>query len=226
MTDETPRPWERQPYDTQASWVYFQLYQEQDPPRSVLVAYRKWRRREGVNEAAPPKKLPGSWSNLSAGKTRRGDPIPGAMTWEQRALAWDDHLAALERQKWAERRLALKEKEWDISHKLLEKAEQMLMFPVVAQESADGRAIIMPAGWRFRDVSAIADAASKLARLAADMKTAQIEIDWREEARKAGILDPDELFRQVVRHFEERLDGADAEGSLEDGLPEPGEIEE
>jgi hypothetical protein len=221
MTDE-PKPWERQPYDTQASWTYFQLYLEQDPPRSALAAYRKYRSQKGLNEAVV-KHLPGSWRNMAVGKTNSGNPIPNAMTWEYRALAWDDHLATLERLKWVERRLSLKEKEWDVAQKLLERAQQMLMFPVVAQESADGKTIIMPAGWKFRDLPSVVAAASKLARLAADMSTENVSVDWREEARKAGIDDPDAIFRITVEQFERHLAGEDAEGSLPNGPTEPGE---
>lgn len=220
--DENPRPWERQPYDTQATWQYFQLYLEQDPPRSLLAAYRKWRSRGGSSEARPTKQVPGGWRNVAAGKTSRGKPLPGAMSFEQRAAAWDDHLADIERQKWAERRLQLKEKEWELGQKLLDKAQQMLMFPVVAQESADGKSIILPAGWKFRDIPAVLAQASKLARLAAEMSTENISIDWREEARKAGI-DPDAIFRQLVSRFEEQLGRQDAAGSLGNGSQEPGE---
>jgi hypothetical protein len=117
--------------------------------------------------------------------------------------------------------LQLREKEWDLGQKLIEKAQQMLMFPVVAQESADGQTLILPAGWKFRDVPTVIQTGSRISRLAAEMSTENINVDWREEARKAGVGNPDELFREVVARLEERLAGEDAPGGLGDGETEP-----
>jgi hypothetical protein len=220
IMDINPKPWERQPYETPAMFGYFLFYLEQDSPRSLITAFRSWRAKRGTNGALA-KRPPGSWRNIAAGKTRQGQPIEGAMTWEERALAWDDNLIDLERQKWVERRLELKEKEWEVSQKLLEKAEQMLMFPVMETRSADGVTVIYPAGWQFRDVPAVAQAASKLARLAAEMATENIAVDWREEARKAGISNPDAIFRETVHKFEREMAGGNDEGGLPDSPAEP-----
>jgi hypothetical protein len=222
MTHEDLNPYERQPYDTPAAWAYFQLYLEQDPPRSINEAYRVWLARKG-RKLARKIGAPGSWRNLSTGKAPSGNPLPGALTWAERAAAWDDHLAALERNKWVERRLALKEKEWDIGEKLLEKAEQMLMFPMAITASEDGQTVIMPTKWTMRDIPAVAQAASKIARLAADMATENLSVDWREEARKAGVTDPDAIYRKLVEQFRAILAGEDDAGSLEGGPTDPGE---
>lgn len=219
MGEEGPKPWERQPYDTQTSWAYFQLYLEQDAPRSINEAYRLHRARRGL-KVARNQGAPGSWRNLGAGKNVRGVALPGAISWERRAAAWDDHVAELDRRKWVERRLQLREKEWDLGQKLIEKAQQMLMFPVMAQESADGKTLILPADWKLRDVPAVVAAASKLARLSAEMSTENLNVDWRDEARKAGVSDPDELFRELVDRLEKRLAGEDAGGGLGDGQEE------
>ena len=218
-------PWERQPYDTPASWVYFQIYLELDPPRSINEAYRIYRARKG-KKTARNQGAPGHWRELAAGKDWNGQPIDGALTWADRAAAWEDHLAALERQKWVKRRLELKEKEWDVGEKLLERAQEMLLFPVAATMTEDEKTIIMPAKWTMRDIPAVAAAASKIARLAADMATENVSIDWREEARKAGIEDPDAIYRRLVEHFQAALAGADDAGSLEGSPTEPGESDQ
>lgn len=216
--NEKPAPWERQPYESAADFRLFQLYLEQDPPRSVNAAYRKYKQR-GRKEAQV-KHAPGSWRNLANGKTRHSAEIPGSLTWAARTLAWDDYLADLERSKWVKRRLELKEKEWDVGSRLMEKAEQMLMFPVIRTESENGYTLIMPAGWKLSDIPNVANAASKLARLAANMATENIDIDWRVEAAKEGVVNPDAIFRQLVEQFKARLDGSDAAGSVA-GSPPP-----
>lgn len=213
---ETPVAWERQPYDTAKSWAMFQLYLEQDAPRSIAGCYRKWQARKGKKEA---RQVPGSFRAIAAGKTSRAEPIPGALSFEERARAFDDYVTELERRKWVERRLKLKEQEWESGTKLLEKVQQMLMFPVMAQESADGRTIIMPAGWNFRDVPAMLSAASKIARLAAEMHTDSIKLDWREEAKKYGVDNPDAIFRELVDKLEGELARDDAAGSLAGSSP-------
>lgn len=216
---DTPFAWERQPYETPGMWAMFQFYIEQDPPRSVFAAYKAWRLKRGKNEAV--KQTPGTWNNICQGKKGHGDVIPGAMTWLERGLALDDYIADQERQKWIERRQKLKEREWDVGTKLLEKGEQMLMFPVIAQQSADGVSVIMPADWRFKDVPTILAQGSKLARLAADMSTENITLDWREAAKKEGI-DVDAIFREVVAKLSQTPVGrGDATGGVPDSPQQP-----
>ena len=83
------RPWERQTWDTDASFAAFQAYLR---TRSVPEAYRQ---KPGKSQA---KQAPGVWNNWAAAKNAKGKLIPGALTWKQRAAAWDDHLARQERQ--------------------------------------------------------------------------------------------------------------------------------
>jgi hypothetical protein len=207
---EPRQPWERQPYESQADFAIFQLYLEQDAPRSVNEAYRKWLSQKGDVKA---RLAPGSWRNLANGKKRNGGAeIPGAMTWTARALAWDDHVADLERQKWIKRRLEIKEQEWEVGSKLLQRGREMLQFPIVTAESQDGRTIIMPAGWKLKDIPQVVSTGSKLSRLAADMVTDSIELDWREEARKDGI-DPDAIFNKLVDELAARMEGGNVAGS-------------
>lgn len=100
---------------------------------------------------------------------------------------------------WSRRRQKIREREWDLSTKLAEKAEAMLLFPmsrqVVQATDPDGRPVITtiePADWRMGDVPRVADAASKLARRAAEM----------EEGRSGLSLRGDNLTFTVVREGE------------------------
>lgn len=208
--DREVLPWERQPYESAANFALFMLYLQQDHPRSVNRAYQTHRINRGEQNAVL-RPAPGSWRNIVSGKTRHGADIPGSMTWQARAMAWDDYLAAQERDKWAARRLELREREWDASSKLLQRSEEMLRFPVTRIESADGMTIVMPAGWNMRDIPNVVAAASRLGRLAAEMATENIGVDWRQEATKQGV-DPDELFENVVNQIAERMARGDDAG--------------
>ena len=212
--------YERQAWDTPTGWALFEIYLSQDPPRSLLRAYNayregKWRAKGGTGEYKPAKRVPGSVRNLAAGKNRDGTPRFGAVPFTTRAIHFEQYLVSIEREKWVRRRLELKEKEWQVSSKILAKAEDMLLFPVMIQETVideDGtKQIIMPAGWSFKDIPGMLNTASKVARLAADMHTKQVRLDWRAEAEKMGI-DPDEFYRNLVNRLVSSMDGASASG--------------
>jgi hypothetical protein len=227
MSDEERPVWERQAYETPSMWAYFRLYLDQDSPRSINAAYRTFVRiKRGEERARQIKNAPGSWRSIAAGKTRSGQAIDGAFTWQERAAAYEDYLADQERRKWAARRQELKEREWETASKLLEKAEQMLLFPVMVQEVEGENTLIFPAKWSMRDIPTIVQAGSKIARLAADMSTENLAIDWREEARREGIENPDELFRKLVSRIESELEGSNDERSLPGSESEPGEDQE
>jgi len=218
--------YERQRWDTPVSWALFQIYLAQDPPRSLLRAYNAYREariraKQGPDVKVEPKpRVPGSFRYLAAGKRRDGTPIDGAVPFTLRVQAYEDYLANLERDKWTGRRLELREKEWNISSRILAKTEDMLLFPVMIQETVlneDGTTqVIMPAGWSFKDIPGMLQTASKIARLAAELHTSQVKLDWRAEAEKEGI-NPDEIYRDLVKRFTDSMDGASATGGLPGG---------
>lgn len=133
--------------------------------------------------------------------------------WVDRAASFDDHLArqrqaAMEHaeradvEKWATRRAEQREREWQLSERLIEKATQMLNFPLQQVEKQDGDkvTIIRPARWSFADAAKLLDTAAKAARLAAEMETertahsvtveqlATMSLEQlEEEARKRGL---------------------------------------
>ncbi|MBK7916487.1 MAG: hypothetical protein IPJ94_09535 [Chloroflexi bacterium] len=91
--DGRPPLWERQPWDTNASYKAFkEFYLPAEEPGRLINAYREYRRQMGVKQA--PSKVPGTWSAWSRGRhPTSGEPIPGAATWAERAAAFDAHVA-------------------------------------------------------------------------------------------------------------------------------------
>lgn len=215
--DGERQPWERQPWDTKQSWQAFRIYLLQEQPRSLIKALREYQRSIG-REPTRRNTIPGYWKTWSSER--------GELTWAQRAAAYDDYLAEQEREKWEKRRLELKEQEWEIGSKLLERGQQMLMFPLSMQKKeevadADGKqvhsvTIIMPAEWKLGDIPKVVQAGSKLARLSADEPTEIV--DWREEARKAGV-DPD-AFKESIREIIAQMGGAVHPGGAGGGEPD------
>lgn len=95
MDEQQPEPWEMQSWDTTGSFRAFrEFYLAQDAPRSVEEAYRRFRARRGVIETQAIR-APGRWQFWSRGYDADGMPIPGALSWKQRAGAWDQHLAEI-----------------------------------------------------------------------------------------------------------------------------------
>lgn len=163
MTDER-KPWDRQRDDEgklepNRWYSRFTAYRLAGPNRSLLGCVNREREQKGIKRY---NSVPGAWSR-AFDKWR----------WRERAEAWDEHRRQEDEAKWQERREELREKEWDTASKLLEKAEQMLRFPVSKAIVEEKNTIIEPAGWKFRDVTAIAETASKLARLASGIETAR-----------------------------------------------------
>jgi hypothetical protein len=128
MTDR--QPWERQGWETATAFDRFQRYYlVQDPPRSVDEAYRRWwyETYPGRTGDVPNKRRPKAWQQWAWPK---GDDTK---SWEERAQALDDHMAAL--------RVA----EWERQH--------MPPAEVIAQLSAIGRGDI----GKFANVIALQD---------------------------------------------------------------------
>lgn len=93
---EGPPLWERQEWDTAASFNAFSLhYFTQEPPRSLDAAYRKAKPKRGrAGNKRDTRRAPTRWRIWAQGKDSKGNKIPGAKTWAERAEAWDDYVAA------------------------------------------------------------------------------------------------------------------------------------
>ncbi len=212
MTDEietdAPPPWERQPWDTNKSFAMFsQHWLPQRPPRKLVVAWRTYIEattgtppredsNRGRKQSVPPYVL--RWA---LARTPQGDPIPEALTWVQRAEAYDSYLAELERQAWIGRQLEVRTAEWEAGKKLTERALAMLATPLFRQVEEDGTLIIEPADWKEADIARALDVASKLMRKAAQMETERVAVvDWRKELEAAGVNAGD-IFERLVQEI-------------------------
>jgi len=125
VADQHPL-WERQAWDTAASFKAFRtwLLQEQRP-RSLDAAYRQQVGREWY-AGGTRIRASDTWRRWYQAKGKDGERIPGARTWEERARAYDDHLAEQERLKWEARRREVREADWQAGEALRDLAAQIL----------------------------------------------------------------------------------------------------
>lgn len=117
--------------------------------------------------------------------------------WQDRIADYDEQLAAAElaalEAQWAARREQIREESWQLAQQLRQRAIELLSHPTVETttteiDTAEGKTVtivIKPSKWAQRDIPAIAETYTKLARLAAGMDTDQIRI--------IEGLDPDDL---------------------------------
>ncbi len=106
MTDDQVPLWERQPWDTTASYKAFKTYYlpASANPFPLITAYRKYRLDKGATQA--PRNTSGAWVSWSRGLTANGKPLDGSRPWKARADAWNAHLDQEELRALAAQRLA------------------------------------------------------------------------------------------------------------------------
>ena len=106
--------------------------------------------------------------------------------WVARVAAWEAIKATADEAEWDERRRKIREGEWSQAQTLLDRAEQMLKFPLaqierVEETYGDGRAkavtIVNPVRWSQRDIARFMQVASELGRLAAEMEQRRQVLD-------------------------------------------------
>lgn len=131
--------------------------------------------------------------------------------WQQRVAVYDEQLRKAERQKVEQLRLKraaeIAESDWELGEMLRKKAREMLSFPLAVVERETGKrqtldgevtidmTIVKPAKWGFADAAKVAEAATKLARLATDQPTDRqhLQIDGM-TPRDLSNLTRDELL--------------------------------
>jgi hypothetical protein len=122
--------------------------------------------------------------------------------WQRRVAHWDK----LERERvetaWRDRRLIIREREWEACQSLLTRAEEMLKFPisrriikdeVVAERKGQVIARMVtfePVRWNQRDIARFQKIASELGRLAAEMVTERAAIEGDLTIVYKGNVDP------------------------------------
>ena len=207
---QTPDPWERQTWESVGAYNRFLDYYLSLPSseRSLRTAYNNYRRDRGMAPARSGP--PGAWQRWSSAHDKYGAPIPGAMSWDERAKAWDFYLAKLKAQelakqaqeeagKWAKRRIELLEEEWEVGSALLDRAKEMMSKGALFRKVArDGRVVIEPVKWAERDITANAKTGSDLLRRCANMPRETIVVDdWEGQLREQGI-DPALALQDLV----------------------------
>lgn len=165
-------PWDRLPEEPNLWFDRFMRFRLMGVRRSVRAVYlREFSQKADEGGEKPP----AAW--YEAAKEWR---------WRERAEAWDETERERIRQEWRAFAVEWRGKERRIAEALLEKAEQMLQFPVakisrvIAENGDQITQIVEPADWRFTDVTRLADTASKLARLAAELETQRQRVEIEE----------------------------------------------
>jgi hypothetical protein len=128
--------------------------------------------------------------------------------WRERAMQYDIMQDRQVQVLWSRRRRDQREKEWELSTRLIAKAEAMLQFPLtrVSKEEtlANGKTkitIIEPAGWRLADIPRMLGVASKLARLASGMETEILNTN------------PETIDEQIARELQRLAPGSENQTS-------------
>jgi len=174
-------PWDRQrnedgEMEPMRWYERFERYRLLGPGRSMLGTYNAERIERGRKATTS---TPIVWVKAA-----------DAWHWQERSEAWDMENIAKRREEqaaWAEE---WKAKEKDMAQRLLDRALEMLRFPLaeITRTGEDGKTtIIMPADWKASDVRQYAETASKLARLAAELNTEQIGVNVNRDELVAGI---------------------------------------
>lgn len=173
--------WERQPWDTNASYRAFKdFYLPESEPGRLIKAYRRFQRQKGVKKASKnePTKVPGSWSNWNRGCGSDGKPIEGAVSWAERAAAFDEHVDRQQLQKLAEAKVKSKEQRRRVAEGALAQLtivwSQMDFRPKVG---ADGR-ITSPELPPFRDaVAALKTVLNEVRIEYGDLPAQQVKVE-------------------------------------------------
>lgn len=178
------KPWEQQPDETSKAYVAFCGYRNLGPERTLIKAYEIYRELDT-----------GSRGSREAPKYFKGWSVEYG--WVERARFFDAHLEDLKTEAmeteaakvgklWASRFENLREQEFAAAQTLIERAQEMLEYPITRTEEKDeegGRTvIIMPARWSPFDAANFLNQASKLGRLAIGTVTdsQRVEVEQQE----------------------------------------------
>jgi DNA primase large subunit len=219
--------WTRQEWDTDLTFRVFNIWLEMEKPRDLNAAWRI----HSNNTALPHVRAPDYILQAYRGNTqdqRLG--IYPAIGWEERVRGWDIEQKRQDMELWRERQNVLRKKEWEASEALLQRAMEMLDWPIYEEVYETGRevdedgsvvavhqTIRKPARWAIRDVQAMVKVASEVARLAAEMSQGKFEfhlsVDLSPKAleaidilEKQGVKYPDVVneFERIIIHTAEK----------------------
>lgn len=194
-------PWEQLPGEDH-KWYhfFFNYFVLSGFTRSIIAAFRKHREEE--EKSVPDTTLTGEARHWYVAATK--------WNWRERAQAWDEHQRMKNAAMWEERRTKLREKEWNVSSRLLDTAEDVLSTLISSEDTGaqapngtPGR-VLGPAKPKVRasDISRFVEVGSKVGRLAAGMATDQtvnLSVQARvQEVRKQRWADVAPLLARVL----------------------------
>lgn len=187
VEDERARqPWLQQEGESDLWYSRLTAFLRMGPRRALLRLYREHveqQEREAREQGRETKR------QKKAGEGRIVQPpgdVPRAWVeqarlwqWRARAALYDAHMATEDEALWNERRRKLRQREFDVAERILDRVEQMLAFSVlrtrtVEQADADGivrKTTVEPADWRQADIGVLARHASDLGRRATGQET-------------------------------------------------------
>lgn len=207
--------WERQEWDTDLAYHVFQIWMKLPFPRSLDEAWRQYKKME-YTESGARVRAPDYVKQMYAGAmdTQLSGQYP-RVSWEERVRSKDLDEKRRDLILWTERQRTVKVDEWEMSRLLLQKAREMLEWPIYDEEvkqEEDGTYIIrQPARWNMRDIQAIAKVASELSRLATDMNQGKFAIEFSLNLSSEALQAVDILkqhgvqYSDVVQEFEQIL---------------------
>ena len=206
MVKMTNKLWERQPWDSDLEYTVFQRWLLQEfRPRDLDQA---WRDHVGKDRTDTGRKIgaPSYIITAFAGNSSAQIELGSDYTWEQRAREWDIEQQKSDLQAWDYRRHHLRLREWNVAMQLLNKAKEMLEWPLYIEEEIhdeDGTTIIRtPTKWNVRDASSMVKTASELARLSAEMAQGHFRVDFYITLSPAAIDAMDRLMEHGVPRTE------------------------
>lgn len=145
------QPWQQQPNEPDLWFARFHEFLLSGSGRSLLATYNA-----SAKKPEKARTIPSSWREAAK-----------KWNWESRAIAFDNHQQSEDLEVWQRRRREIREKQWAIAEKLLNKAQEMLEVPLSDQR------------WTAIAPARFAQTAIDLARQAAELG----DFEFNEAAR-------------------------------------------
>lgn len=155
----------QQEYETAAAYQAFLIYLHQERPRSVVEAYWQYRQTKGKKTAnlKRPSQANSSWNSWAAGKTSGGADIDGALSWKQRAEAYDkqadeqlEQVRATKRLKELERELSAQDKLLTLFNEQLENAPAFMKSRRIEEKDGNVITILETIGLNIKGLKELA----------------------------------------------------------------------
>jgi hypothetical protein len=198
------QPWHRLPEESWAKYQFFLAYLQQapavrTPSRAFFMLRPDW---EQMGKKAP------GWIFTLAKKYRWKERAEAYDRWrEERAkyvLSEQLEEAIKIRKEVIQDALNLRQALLDRAQKLLERVDSMLQFPVAEEKSEDGKTVVKPAKWNFRDVAQVLSTLVEVGKFATEIGVRASQESERDE--DITRLPDEQLLAKVKPNGELRSD--------------------